>query len=117
LILPRVTTAWQTGASEIEGAWRAEQFTNPANPQTHYGQMGPEIWELTEGHFMVFVAAGTGGTISGVGKFPKEKNAKIRVIGADIEGSVLSGGTPGSWKVEGIGEDLCSEYIERASHR
>ncbi|HUB01161.1 MAG TPA: pyridoxal-phosphate dependent enzyme [Terriglobales bacterium] len=94
-------------ASEIEGAWRAGQFTNLANPQTHYEQTGPEIWEQTAGRITVFVAAaGTGGTISGVGEFLKEKNPKIRVIGADIEGSVLSGGTPGSWKVEGIGEDF-----------
>lgn len=94
-------------ASEIEGAWRAGQFTNLANPQTHYEQTGPEIWEQTEGRITVFVAAaGTGGTISGTGKFLKEQNPNIRVIGADIEGSVLSGGTPGSWKVEGIGEDF-----------
>ena len=94
-------------ASEIEGAWRAGQFTNLANPQAHYEQTGPEIWEQTGGRVTVFVAAaGTGGTISGVGKFLKEQNPKIRVIGADIEGSVLSGGTPGSWKVEGIGEDF-----------
>lgn len=93
--------------SEIEGAWRAGQFTNLANPQTHYEQTGPEIWEQTGGRVTVFVAAaGTGGTISGVGKFLKDRNPKIRVIGADIEGSVLSGGTPGSWKVEGIGEDF-----------
>ncbi|HMK23665.1 MAG TPA: cysteine synthase family protein, partial [Terriglobales bacterium] len=94
-------------ASEIEGSWRAGQFTNLANPQTHYEQTGPEIWTQTGGRVTVFVAAaGTGGTISGVGKFLKEQNPKIRVIGADIEGSVLSGGTPGSWKVEGIGEDF-----------
>jgi cystathionine beta-synthase len=93
--------------SEIEGAWRAGQFTNLANPHAHYEQTGPEIWEQTDGRITVFVAAaGTGGTISGIGKFLKEKNPKIRVIGADIEGSVLSGGTPGSWKVEGIGEDF-----------
>lgn len=94
-------------AREIEGAWRAGQFTNLANPQTHYEQTGPEIWEQTGGRITAFVAAaGTGGTISGVGRFLKEKNPKIRVIGADIEGSVLSGGPPGSWKVEGIGEDF-----------
>lgn len=94
-------------AREIEGAWRAGQFSNLANPQAHYQQTGPEIWEQTEGRVTVFVAsAGTGGTISGIGQFLKEKNPQIRVIGADIEGSVLSGGTPGSWKVEGIGEDF-----------
>lgn len=94
-------------AREIEGAWRAGQFTNLANPQAHYDQTGPEIWEQTAGRVTVFVAAaGTGGTISGIGKYLKEKNEKVRVIGADIEGSILSGGTPGPWKVEGIGEDF-----------
>lgn len=92
---------------EIEGAWRAGQFTNLANPQAHYDQTGPEIWEQSSGRVTVFVAAaGTGGTISGVGQFLRERNPAIRVIGADIEGSILSGGTPGSWKVEGIGEDF-----------
>jgi cystathionine beta-synthase len=92
---------------EIEGAWRAGQFTNLANPQTHYDTTGPEIWEQTQGLVTVFVAAaGTGGTLSGTGKFLKDQNPRIRVIGADIEGSILSGGTPGSWKVEGIGEDF-----------
>jgi cystathionine beta-synthase len=92
---------------EIEGAWRAGQFSNLANPQAHYQQTGPEIWEQTEGRITVFVAAaGTGGTISGIGQYLKDQNPKIRVIGADIEGSILSGGTPGPWKVEGIGEDF-----------
>ena len=92
---------------EIEGAWRAGQFNNLANPQAHYEQTGPEIWEQSEGRITVFVAAaGTGGTISGIGQFLKERNPRIRVIGADIEGSILSGGAPGAWKVEGIGEDF-----------
>jgi cystathionine beta-synthase len=94
-------------AREIKGAWRAGQFTNLANPQAHYETTGPEIWEQTEGRITVFVAsAGTGGTLSGTGRFLKERNSRIRVIGADIEGSILSGGAPGSWKVEGIGEDF-----------
>jgi len=94
-------------AREIKGSWRAGQFTNLANPQAHYDTTGPEIWEQTEGRISVFVAsAGTGGTISGTGRYLKERNSRIRVIGADIEGSILSGGTPGSWKVEGIGEDF-----------
>ena len=92
---------------EIRGAWRAGQFTNLENPQAHYEQTGPEIWEQTGGRITAFVAAaGTGGTISGVGRYLKERNPALRVIGADIEGSILSGGTPGSWKVEGIGEDF-----------
>jgi cystathionine beta-synthase len=94
-------------AREIKGAWRAGQFTNLENPQAHYEQTGPEIWEQTGGGVTAFVAAaGTGGTISGVGRYLKERNPNVRVIGADIEGSILSGGTPGSWKVEGIGEDF-----------
>jgi cystathionine beta-synthase len=92
---------------EIEGAWRASQFSNLSNPQAHYQQTGPEIWEQTDGRVTVFVAsAGTGGTISGIGRYLKEQNPNIRVIGADIEGSILSGGAPGPWKVEGIGEDF-----------
>ncbi len=94
-------------AREIPGAWRPNQFHNLANPEIHYLTTGPEIWEQTEGKITAFVAgAGTGGTISGVGKFLKEKKASIKVIGADIEGSVLSGDSPKSWKVEGIGEDF-----------
>jgi cystathionine beta-synthase len=94
-------------AREIKGAWRAGQFTNLENPQAHYEQTGPEIWQQTEGRITAFVAAaGTGGTISGVGLYLKERNPAVRVIGADIEGSILSGGTPGAWKVEGIGEDF-----------
>jgi cystathionine beta-synthase len=92
---------------EIKGSWRAGQFTNLENPQAHYEQTGPEIWEQSGGRVTVFVAsAGTGGTISGVGRYLKERNPAVRVIGADIEGSILSGGAPGSWKVEGIGEDF-----------
>ncbi len=94
-------------AREIPGAWRPNQFQNLANPEMHYKTTGPEIWEQTEGKITAFVAgAGTGGTISGVGKYLKEKNPNVRVIGADIEGSVLSGDSPKSWKVEGIGEDF-----------
>ena len=92
---------------KISGAWRPNQFANLANPHAHYEHTGPEIWEQTEGHVTAFVAsAGTGGTISGVGRYLKERNPRIRVIGADIEGSILSGGTPKPWKVEGIGEDF-----------
>lgn len=99
-------------AQEIPGAWRPNQFANMANPQAHYEHTGPEIWEQTEGRVTVFVAAaGTGGTISGVGQFLKDRNPAIRIIGADIEGSVLSGDTPKPWKVEGIGEDFVPKTL------
>jgi cystathionine beta-synthase len=92
---------------EIPGAWRPNQFANMANPEIHYRSTGPEIWRQTEGRVTVFVAgAGTGGTLSGVARFLKEQNPDVRIIGADPEGSVLSGGTPKAWKVEGIGEDF-----------
>jgi cystathionine beta-synthase len=105
-------------AREIPGAWRPNQFTNPANPEVHYRTTGPEIWEQTRGKVTVFVAgAGTGGTISGVGRYLKERNPNVKVIGADPEGSVLSGGSPQPWKVEGIGEDFvpktfASQYVD-----
>jgi cystathionine beta-synthase len=92
---------------EIPGAWRPNQFTNLANPDIHYHTTGPEIWEQTEGQATAFVTGvGTGGTISGVAKYLKERNPEMKIIGADPEGSVLSGGTPRPWKVEGIGEDF-----------
>lgn len=94
-------------AREIPGAWRPNQFANMNNPEIHYRATGPEIWEQTDGKITVFVSGvGTGGTISGVARFLKEMNPDIKVIGADPDGSVLSGGTPKAWKVEGIGEDF-----------
>ena len=103
-------------AREIPDAWRPNQFANLANPEVHYRMTGPEIWEQTEGHITAFVAGcGTGGTISGVGRFLKEKNPRIKVIGADPEGSILSGDSPRSWKVEGIGEDFVPKTLNRSS--
>jgi cystathionine beta-synthase len=105
-------------AREIPGAWRPNQFTNLANPEIHYRETGPEIWDQTRGKVTVFVAGvGTGGTISGVGRYLKERNPNIKVVGADPEGSVLSGGSPKPWKVEGIGEDFVpktftSQYVD-----
>jgi cystathionine beta-synthase len=94
-------------AREIPGAWRPNQFANLANPEVHYQTTAREIWEQTGGKITAFVAGvGTGGTISGVGRFLKEQDAEIRVVGADPEGSVLSGDAPKPWKVEGIGEDF-----------
>ncbi len=92
-------------AREIPGAWRPNQFSNLANPEIHYRTTGPEIWEQTSGRITALVAGiGTGGTISGVGLYLKEQDPSIKVVGADPEGSVLSGDSPKPWKVEGIGE-------------
>src|SRR5204862_3701452 len=105
-------------ARELPGAWRPNQSPNLANPEVHYRTTGPEIWEQTKGKVTVFVAGvGTGGTVSGVGKYLKEMNPNVKIVGADPEGSVLSGGTPKPWKVEGIGEDFVpktftSEYVD-----
>ncbi len=92
--------------NEIPNAWRPDQFHNLANPEVHYASTGPEIWQQTDGRVTCFVAGiGTGGTISGVGRYLKEQNPAVRIVGADPEGSVLSGDSPKPWKVEGIGED------------
>src|SRR5262252_9408350 len=94
-------------AREIPGAWRPNQFTNLSNPEIHYRTTGPEIWEQTEGRITAFVAGvGTGGTVSGVARYLKEQNPDVKIVGADPEGSVLSGDKPRPWKVEGIGEDF-----------
>jgi len=106
---------------EIPGAWKPDQYSNPANPRSHYEETGPELWKQTEGRITHFVAGvGTGGTISGVGRYLKEQGA-VRIIGADPEGSVYSGGTGRPYLVEGVGEDfwpatydrsVCDEVIE-----
>ncbi|RJO71903.1 MAG: cystathionine beta-synthase [Myxococcales bacterium] len=101
-------------AREIQDAFRPNQFGNPNNPEAHYRTTGPEIWEATKGEIDVFVAGiGTGGTISGVGKYLKERKPEVRVIGADPEGSVLSGDAPKPYKVEGIGEDYIPATFNR----
>ncbi len=102
-------------AREIPGAWFADQFGNPANPRAHYRTTGPEIWEDTDGALDAFVAGmGTTGSISGIGRFLKEQKPGIVIVGADPEGSVYSGGPPGSYKVEGIGGDAFPEICDRA---
>lgn len=101
-------------AREIPGAFRPNQFANPNNPLTHYLTTGPEIWEDSQGRVEVFVAGmGTGGTISGTSKYLKEKNPNIVIVGADPEGSILSGDSPHSYKVEGIGEDFIPKTFNR----
>lgn len=101
-------------AREIPNAYRPNQFENPNNPLAHYATTGPEIWEQTEGKIGVFVAGmGTGGTISGVGRYLKERNPEITIVGADPEGSILSGDAPRSYLVEGIGEDFIPKTFNR----
>ncbi len=94
-------------AREIAGAWKPDQYHNPDNPRAQYATAGPEIWEQTRGRVTHFVAGvGTGGTISGIGRYLKERNPAVQVIGADPEGSVYSGGGGRPYLVEGIGEDF-----------
>ncbi len=95
-------------ARETPGGWKPDQYSNPANPQSHYETTGPEIWAQTEGRITHFATgAGTGGTISGVGRYLKEvSDGRVQVIGADPEGSVYSGGTGRPYLVEGVGEDF-----------
>lgn len=101
-------------AREIPDSFRPSQFSNLKNPETHYLSTGPEVWEDLDGKVDVFVAGiGSGGTISGVGKYLKEKNPDIKIIAADPEGSILSGDTPKPWKVEGIGEDFIPVTFDR----
>lgn len=101
-------------AREIPNSFRPAQFSNLKNPETHYLSTGPEIWEDLDGKVDVFVAGiGSGGTISGVGKYLKEKNPQIKIIAADPEGSILSGDSPKPWKVEGIGEDFIPVTFDR----
>ena len=101
--------------AETEGAWLADQFRNDFNPRAHEMTTGPEIWRQTGGRVTRFVGGvGTGGTLSGVGRFLKSRNPEIRIVGADPQGSILAGGESGSWLVEGIGEDFIPETFDPA---
>jgi cystathionine beta-synthase len=94
-------------AREIPGAWKPDQYSNPANPAAHYGTTGPEIWDATEGRVThLVVALGTGGTVSGAGRYLKERDPSVVVVGADPDGSVYSGAAPHPYLTEGIGEDF-----------
>ncbi len=103
---------------ETEGAWKPDQYSNPNNPLSHYEQTGPEIWEQTDGRITHFVTGmGTGGTITGVGRYLKERSAErggpdIQVVGADPAGSVYSGGSGRPYLVEGVGEDFWPETYD-----
>lgn len=98
---------------ETPGAWKPDQYSNADNPRSHYETTGPEIWEQTEGRVTHFVTGmGTGGTISGVGRYLKEHNPDVQVVGADPSGSVYSGGTGRPYLVEGVGEDFWPETYD-----
>ena len=100
---------------EIPGGWKPDQYSNPNNPLSHYESTGPEIWDQTEGRITHFVAGiGTGGTISGVGRYLKQVSGdEVRIVGADPEGSVYSGGSGRPYLVEGVGEDFWPETFDR----
>src|SRR3984893_16642382 len=91
---------------EVPGAFQPNQYFNAKNPEAHYQTTGPELWRQTEGRINVFVGGvGTGGPISGTGRYLKEQNSDIRAVGADPEGSIFSGPIA-PYKIEGVGEDF-----------
>ena len=100
---------------EIDGAWKPDQYSNQENPASHYHSTGPELWRQTEGRITHFVAGvGTGGTISGTGRYLKEiSGGRVKIVGADPEGSVYSGGTGRPYLVEGVGEDFWPTTYDR----
>ncbi|OKJ99763.1 cystathionine beta-synthase [Streptomyces sp. CB03234] len=100
---------------ETPGAWKPDQYSNPNNPRSHYETTGPELWDQTDGKITHFVAGvGTGGTITGTGRYLKEvSGGKVRIVGADPEGSVYSGGSGRPYLVEGVGEDFWPTAYDR----
>lgn len=102
-------------SKEIPGSIVAGQFVNPANPEAHFKTTGPEIWEDTNGEVDIFVAGiGTGGTISGVGRYLKSKKPDIKVVGVEPESSpVLTKGESGAHKIQGIGAGFVPEILDR----
>ena len=106
--------------TEMDGGYKPDQFNNPAAPASHYETTGPEIWRDTDGRVThVVIGAGTGGTITGTGRYLKEISADrpggpVKIIGADPEGSVYSGGTGRPYFVEGVGEDMWPDNYDKS---
>ncbi len=102
-------------ADEIPGAFQPNQYFNQENPAAHFDSTGPEIWRQTDGKVDVFVAGvGTGGTITGVGRYLRSQNPDVTIVGADTEGSVYTGDEPRPYLTEGIGEDFFPETFDQA---
>ena len=102
---------------EIDGAFSPDQYSNPSNPEAHYLTTGPELWEQTGGEIDVFVAGvGTGGTISGTGRYLRERKPSVELVGADPEGSIYTAPREEDihqYRVEGVGEDFWPETLDR----
>lgn len=100
---------------EIPESYCPQQFGNPANPETYYKTLGPEIWEQMDGKVNIFIAgAGTGGTFMGTARFLKEKSESVKTVIVEPEGSILNGGESGPHKTEGIGMEFLPNYMDRS---
>src|SRR5436190_15400597 len=100
-------------AEEIPGAYKPDQYSNRENPAAHYATTGPEIWEQTGGELdAVVISVGTGGSITGAGRYLKEQNPELLIVGADPEGSIYSGTDVHPYLVEGIGKDTFPDTFD-----